>query len=134
MDTATLVAAVAAVVAVVASSSWAADIRDVHGIGGLVGIAAAGAAAAIAVNNLPATLVALREATVATDGMWAWLLGANVGAVLFPVGALANLLWRRIARDEGVSISASGYMRAVVPVAVPALVAAVLSFAVIAAI
>jgi Na+/H+ antiporter NhaD/arsenite permease-like protein len=64
-------------------------------------------------------------ATHPTDGVWAWLLGVNVGAVLLPLGALANLLWLRIVRDEELAIDLRGYVRAVLPIAVPALAAAI---------
>ena len=60
-----------------------------------------------------------------TWGMWAWLLGVNAGAVLLPLGALANLLWLRIVRIERVAVGPRSYARAVVPIALPALAAAV---------
>jgi Na+/H+ antiporter NhaD/arsenite permease-like protein len=69
-------------------------------------------------------LVALQGSDHMSLGMWAWLSGVNVGAVLTPIGALANLLWWRILGDEGESMSVSRYMRVVVPIAVPALLAA----------
>jgi Na+/H+ antiporter NhaD/arsenite permease-like protein len=59
-----------------------------------------------------------------TWGMWAWLLGVNTGAVLVTIGALANLLWRRIGRDEGVDVGLRRYVAITVPIAVPACVAA----------
>ena len=83
------------------------------------------AAAANVVNNIPATLLMVDGATHPTDGVWAWLLGVNAGAVLLPLGALANLLWLRIARDEGIDVDLRRYARLVLPVAVPALVAAI---------
>lgn len=84
----------------------------------------AAAAAANAVNNLPALLVTLDGTDHMTPGIWAWLAGVNVGAALLPVGALANLLWWRIVRSEGVKVDLRSYLRLTVPVAVPALVAA----------
>jgi Na+/H+ antiporter NhaD/arsenite permease-like protein len=53
------------------------------------------------------------------------LLGVNVGAVLLPLGALANLLWWRVARDEGGTISVRRYAATTVPVAGPAVGAAI---------
>jgi Na+/H+ antiporter NhaD/arsenite permease-like protein len=47
----------------------------------------------------------------------------NVGAVLLPLGALANLLWVRVLRAEGVDVPLRRYVGTVVPVALPALVA-----------
>jgi arsenical pump membrane protein len=75
------------------------------------------------VNNLPAVLVAVDSAPHATWGLWGWLLGANVGSLLVPIGALANLLWWRILRTEQVPIDLRTYLRSVVPVALPALLA-----------
>ncbi|MFN8037655.1 MAG: ArsB/NhaD family transporter [Acidimicrobiales bacterium] len=83
-----------------------------------------GAAAANVANNLPALLVALPTSSTMTPGLWAWLAGVNTGAALVPVAALANLLWRRVARDEGVCIGWLDQVRTVAPVAVPALLAA----------
>jgi arsenical pump membrane protein len=78
-----------------------------------------------AVNNLPATLVAVDSVHRMSWGMWAWLLGVNTAAVLVPVGALANLLWLRIVRAEGMRVRLSTYVRATVPIALPAFAAAV---------
>lgn len=87
----------------------------------LVGLATAGANV---MNNLPALLVALDGSDHMSWGLWAWLLGVNTGAVLLPIGALANLLWWRILRAEGVAVSLRTYVRVTVPIALPALVAA----------
>jgi arsenical pump membrane protein len=91
----------------------------------LVGVAGVATGAANAVNNLPAVLAAAQAVHHTTWGMWAWLLGVNVGAVLLPLGALANLLWLRIVRSEGIAVDLRRYAGAVVPIALPALVAAV---------
>jgi len=90
----------------------------------LFGITLLAAAAANAVNNLPAVLVAVDGGAVAGWGQWAWLLGVNVGAVLLPIGAIANLLWWRLVRAEGVPMTLRRYATLTLPVAGPALVAA----------
>ena len=64
-----------------------------------------------------------------TAGQWAWLAGLNTGAVLLPAGALANLLWWRILRQEEVAVSLLRYVAVVLPVAVPALLAGALVLA-----
>jgi hypothetical protein len=102
--------------------------------GAVGGTVLAGAAGANAVNNLPALLVALDGVDHMTWGMWAWLAGVNTGAVLVPIGALANLLWWRIVRDEGVEVDLRRYLRITVPVALPALAAAAAVVAIGAAI
>ena len=87
-------------------------------------------AAANAVNNLPATLLALDGHPTITAAGWAWLAGVNTGSVLLPTGALANLLWKRIAAEEGVTVDLRDYVGAVWPIAVPATLAAALTAAV----
>ena len=77
-----------------------------------------------AVNNLPALLIAIDGSDQMSWGLWAWLLGVNTGAVLLPIGALANLLWWRILRTEEVAVSVRTYVRLTVPVALPALLGA----------
>ena len=95
------------------------------GIGSIAGAALAGTVSANTVNNLPATLLAANGVDDASWAMWSYLLAVNVGAVLVPIGAVANLLWWRILRDEGVRVDLRGYLRLVVPIAAPALIAAV---------
>lgn len=85
--------------------------------------------AANAVNNLPALLVPLEHVHRASWGTWAWLAGVNTGAVLLPIGALANLLWRRVAAEEGVRVELRTYVDAVAGVALPALAAAAATLA-----
>jgi len=101
----------------------------------LVGITGLATAAANLVNNLPALLISLgSSASSSTDGgatwgQWAWLLGVNVGAVLLPLGAIANLLWWQIVRVEGVTIGLRRYASITLPVAGPALLAAAATLA-----
>ena len=52
------------------------------------------------------------------------VLGVNTGAVLVTIGVLANLLWRRIGRDEGVEVGLRRYVAITMPIVVPACVAA----------
>jgi arsenical pump membrane protein len=124
VGTALGVAAMAALVAVVVPASALEPVRSAVGFGGLAAVVVGGAAAAGVVNNLPATLAVVEGATTATPGVWAWLVGVNVGSVLLPFGALANVLWLRILREEGVELGLRRYVVTVVPLAlVPLLVA-----------
>jgi arsenical pump membrane protein len=91
----------------------------------LAGVAGFAVVGANVVNNLPAVLLGSGAVHHMSWGLWAWLLGVNVGAVLLPVGALANLLWLRIVRSEGLRIGPFDYARRVVPVALPAVVTAI---------
>jgi arsenical pump membrane protein len=91
-----------------------------------VGLASLGGlASANVVNNLPALLVGLNGVSHMTWGMWAWLLGVNVGAVLLPFGALANILWYRILRTSNVRVSIRQYVNITFLVAFPACLAAI---------
>jgi arsenical pump membrane protein len=120
-----LVTAIAVVVAVVVPDGRVAgELSDV-GVLALPFVAVVGAAAANAINNLPALLVAMDGADTMSWGAWAWLLGVNAGAVLLPLGALANLLWARILRGDGVRVGVRRYATLVVPIALPAFVAAI---------
>ena len=126
LATAVMVAAVAAVVAAtvpIGAADWLAE----HGDGAAIGATSlAAAAAAGAVNNLPALLASLGTTTRIGWAGWAWLLGVNAGAVLVPTGALANLLWLRIMGAEGAPVTWSRYVVAVVPIALPGFLAAIL--------
>ena len=120
------VGTVAVLVAVVVPDDALRTLLHTSGPGALVGVTALATLGANLVNNLPAVLVGTRAVHHMTWGMWAWLLGVNVGAVLLPLGALANLLWLRIVRTEAIEVTLGGYVTAVAPIALPALVAATL--------
>jgi len=122
--TAAGVAAVAALVALVVPGDLVRGLVGHDGPAALVLVAFAGAAAANAVNNLPALFVGLGDATHVTWGLWAWLLGVNTGAALLPLGALANLLWRRVLRDESLVVSWRRHLALTLPIVVPAVAAA----------
>jgi len=130
IGTAAGVAAVAALLALIVPADALAGIMGVDSPIALIGVTGLAAAAANAVNNLPALLVALPAASADSWAMWAWLLGVNVGAVLLPFGALANLLWWRFLRAEGEHPTLRSYVASTVPVAAPALAAAAITLAV----
>lgn len=87
----------------------------------LLRITAVSAVAANAVNNLPAFLVALPHVD---GGVWALLLGANLGSLLLPTGTLATLLWRDALRHHGIQVSLRQFVTVGATVALPALPAA----------
>ena len=125
VSTALLVAAIAAVVALaVPADTLRAPLQSAQpGVVALLAITAGGLANVV--NNLPALLIGSGAIADMTWGMWAWLLGVNVAAVLLPIGALANLLWLRIMRSEGVRVGLRGYLRITVPIGLPAASAAI---------
>jgi Na+/H+ antiporter NhaD/arsenite permease-like protein len=62
-------------------------------------------------------------------GISAWLLGVNVAAAAVPIGAIANLLWLRILRAEGLTIGVRRYVRITLPIVVPAFATAAIVLA-----
>jgi arsenical pump membrane protein len=127
--TAALVAAVAALVAFLVPGDLVAGLVHRDAPLALLAITGVATVAANAVNNLPAMFVGLGDARHVTWGLWAWLLGVNAGAVLLPLGALANLLWHRILRSEGITLRWRAHLYLVLPVALPALAAAAATLA-----
>jgi arsenical pump membrane protein len=87
----------------------------------LLRITAASAAGANAVNNLPALLVALPRTGA---GIWALLIGVNIGPLVLITGTLAALLWQASLRRLDVSVSAGQFARVGARVVTPALIAA----------
>ena len=125
VGTAAAVGAVAALVGLLIDPAWMDPIRDADGAGAVALVAGLAAALANVVNNIPATLILVNGSSHATPATWGWLLGVNVGAVLLPLGALANLLWLRIGRTEGIEVDLRRYVALVTGIAVPALAAAI---------
>ena len=124
LGTAAAVGALAALVGALLDPAALDPLRATSGPVAVAFVGAGGAVVANAINNIPATLVMVDGARTATPAVWSWLLGVNVGSVLVPIGALANLLWLRIVRVEGLVVDLRRYVRLVVGIALPALVAA----------
>jgi arsenical pump membrane protein len=76
------------------------------------------------INNLPTILIGVHSSEAPSWGLWAWLIGVNVGAVLLPIGALANLLWKGIVTQNGIPVSFRQYLSFSLPIGVPTLLAA----------
>ncbi|MBO0893279.1 MAG: hypothetical protein J2O39_02790 [Acidimicrobiales bacterium] len=122
-------ALVAAALAVLAAAAIAhANVSAVVGGQSLASTArtvAVSAAGASLVNNLPATLVGLHAMGAHPgNGLWALLLGANVGPLFVVTGSLAGLLWLDAMGRLGVRCGAREYSRVGLMVGVPALVVA----------
>jgi arsenical pump membrane protein len=88
----------------------------------LVRITVVSAVAANAVNNLPALLVALPRTG---PGIWALLLGVNMGPLIMVTGTLATLLWQATLARLGIPVTAAQFARIGAQVMVPALTVAV---------
>jgi arsenical pump membrane protein len=98
--------------------------RD-RGLLGLFVLATVAALLANLVNNLPAVLLLLPAAApVGPGAVLATLIGVNVGPNLTYVGSLATLLWLRVTRAAGISVSLATFTRHALYTVVPAIVAA----------
>jgi arsenical pump membrane protein len=87
----------------------------------LLRITALSAAGANLVNNLPALLVALPHTGA---GVWALLLGVNIGPLVLITGTLAALLWQASLRRLDLRVGAGQFASIGARVMVPALAAA----------
>jgi arsenical pump membrane protein len=98
------------------------------GLPELLAIAAIAAVLANVVNNLPATLVLLSlVAPAGPVAILAVLIGVNSGPNLTYVGALSNLLWRRVLRQHDLDAGVGEYTRLGLCTVPAALVIAVLA-------
>jgi len=101
---------------------------------GLLQIFAVAGAAALgsnALNNLPATLLALDAMGPLVSGgrlgpaaVYATVVGTGVGPNLTLVGSLATLIWLSVVRGKGVEVTAKDYLRVGLVATPPILVAA----------
>jgi arsenical pump membrane protein len=87
----------------------------------LLRITSASAVGANAVNNLPALLVALPRTGA---GIWALLIGVNIGPLVLITGTLAALLWQASLRRLDVPVSAGQFAWVGARVMAPALIGA----------
>ncbi|MEG1535559.1 MAG: ArsB/NhaD family transporter, partial [Clostridia bacterium] len=68
-------------------------------------------------------------------GVFASVIGSNIGAFLTPVGALAGIMWSSILRHNGIKFSFVDFLKYGFAIAIPTLLASLgglyLSFAII---
>lgn len=88
--------------------------------------------AANLINNIPMSVLfssvlgSVTDPSVYTQGIYAAVVGSNIGAYLTPVGALAGMMWSSILRRFGVAFSFRQFMLYGAAVAIPTLLAALL--------
>lgn len=83
-------------------------------------------------NNIPMSV--LFDRIIAGQNLYAVfgaIIGSNIGAFLTPVGALAGIMWSKILKNYGVSLSFRKFMLYGSAVAIPTLLASVLVLAVV---
>ncbi len=125
--TAAAVAVLGVLVALLVPGDRLGSIVNHPGAGGAVIGALTAAALAATVDNLPALLALLQG--VDHDALMPVLLGVNAGAVLTPIGSLANLLWLRTMRNRGLAVAWTDALRIGVVVGGPAFLAGVVVLA-----
>jgi arsenical pump membrane protein len=128
LGTAVAVAVLGVAVALAVPGDRLGALVDHPGAGGAIlgSLTAAGLAATV--DNLPALLALLQG--VDRGALMPVLLGVNAGAVLTPIGSLANLLWLRTMRARGVVVAWSDALAIGLRVGGPAFLAGVVVLAV----
>lgn len=81
------------------------------------------------VNNIPmsvlfSSVLSNVDPNFATQGVYAAIIGSNIGAFLTPVGALAGIMWLAIIKSNGVEFSFLKFMKFGFIIAIPVLLAA----------
>ncbi|HJJ36134.1 MAG TPA: ArsB/NhaD family transporter [Methanocorpusculum sp.] len=81
------------------------------------------------INNIPMSVLftfVLGSGPVSSlaAGVYASVIGSNIGAFLTPIGALAGLMWMNIIKKQGIQYSFGQFIKYGMLVAVPALIAA----------
>jgi arsenical pump membrane protein len=116
-----------AVALLVPGDRLASVVSGTGAMGAVVGALTAAALTAT-VDNLPALLAFLQG--IDRPALMPVLLGVNAGAVLTPIGSLANLLWMRTARAHGEAVTWGATWKVGLTVGAPAFVAGVAVLAV----
>jgi len=125
--TAAAVAVLGVAVALVIPGDRLGSVVNHPGAAGAVLGSLTAAALAATVDNLPALLALLQG--VDRDALMPVLLGVNAGAVLTPIGSLANLLWLRTMRARGCAVAWSEALSIGVRLGGPAFLAGVVVLA-----
>ena len=80
------------------------------------------------VNNIPMSVLFSKILTsaspVSIGGVYATVIGSNIGAFLTPVGALAGIMWSNLLRKNGIRITFSRFIKYGAAIGVTAITAA----------
>ncbi len=84
--------------------------------------------AANAVNNIPMSVlfskILYAGGAISLKGIYATVIGSNIGAFLTPVGALAGIMWSNLLRKNGIKLSFAGFIRYGVIIGIPTILTA----------
>jgi arsenical pump membrane protein len=87
-------------------------------------------------NNIPmsvlfSSVLSFSDGTAQLGGIYASIVGSNLGAYLTPLGALAGIMWSSLLQQNGVRISFPRFVRYGVTVSLPTLAAAILGLMIV---
>lgn len=89
------------------------------------------------INNIPMSVLfssvldSIAGSAAYMGGVYASVIGSNIGAYLTPLGALAGIMWMALLREQRVPLSFGEFIRHGAAIACPALLAALLGLAVV---
>lgn len=85
------------------------------------------------VNNIPMSVLYtnvianISEQVILKRAIYSSVIGANLGAYLTPIGALAGMMWMRMLKAENVNLSFARFIKYGVLIAIPTLIIALFS-------
>ena len=86
------------------------------------------------INNIPMSMffveILNNLSTNLTGGVFASIIGSNIGAYLSPIGALAGIMWLKILKNEDIEISFTGFVKYGLMISLPVILVALISLSV----
>ncbi|MBE6596804.1 MAG: hypothetical protein E7641_03940 [Ruminococcaceae bacterium] len=87
------------------------------------------------INNIPMSVLFSKILSYSSElgvgGIYATVIGSNIGAFLTPVGALAGIMWSNLLRKNGVKISFARFMRFGAVIGLPSILAALIGLSLV---
>ena len=79
------------------------------------------------INNIPMSVLfssIISSSNVGLGGIFATIVGSNLGAIFTPIGALAGLMWSKILNEHNIKFGYLDFLKIGVIVTLPSLFAA----------
>jgi arsenical pump membrane protein len=79
------------------------------------------------INNIPMTVFyseVIQTAAFQSTGTYAAIIGSNLGAILSPIGALAGIMWLRMLKREGITLSFNSFVKYGLMISLPTILIA----------